>query len=286
MCVASSIACDSCVRNRAPILMSTLRVEMHCHTHHSHDGVITFDGLVRIARRRSLDAICVTDHDTIEGALDFKRRAKKSDLDLQFIIGEERTLEDGRHVIGLFLKESLSSKHWPAVREEIRSQGGLVLFPHPFRKKDGFFRDAESIEQAMFEGVSAFEVFNAKGSFSMNERAKHLIGLTPAVFGGSDAHYEADVGRSICEIEQQGDIEASLRAMLSGRTPYRIIGELQRSDRKERKYAGLYNKIRPFVRLPKASLPLAKQAYRWYWNSIRHRGDPELVEIFRSPQRE
>ena len=117
-----------------------LVAELHCHTVFSSDGLITFDGMQRTAARRGVNVVCITDHDTIEGAVAFERRARDLGSPLQVVIGEERTLEDGSHLIGLFLHESIRSRRLQDVVLEIHQQGGMVLMPHPFRRKDGLLR--------------------------------------------------------------------------------------------------------------------------------------------------
>src|SRR5260370_24099974 len=87
--------------------ITQLRVELHCHTVYSHDGHIEFDGLVRAAKGK-LDVVCITDHDTIEGAREFQKSSKARNAHFEVVIGEERTLADGSHVIGLFLQHSLA----------------------------------------------------------------------------------------------------------------------------------------------------------------------------------
>ena len=86
-----------------------LNVELHCHTVASMDGLMTFDSLVQTARRVGLDALAITDHDTIQGATEFEQQARARQLPLRIIIGEEKTLDDGTHFIGLFLKQPIQS---------------------------------------------------------------------------------------------------------------------------------------------------------------------------------
>src|SRR5579864_5593044 len=126
-----------------------MRAELHCHTVYSHDGHIEFDGLVRAAKGK-LDVVCITDHDTIEGAVEFQKRSKARNTDFQIVIGEERTLADHSHVIGLFLQEAIASDTFEDVVREIREQGGLCTLPHPFRHRDGALRE---LKRPM-EGVS------------------------------------------------------------------------------------------------------------------------------------
>lgn len=261
-------------------MAKSLRVEMHCHTRYSFDGLISFAGLTRMAVERKLDAICVTDHDTIEGALEFKRLAQQTHQKFEIIIGEERTLKDGTHIIGLFLHKPILADTLAGVVAEIHEQGGLVLAPHPFRKKDGLLRNAEPPYDDLLRGIDAFELHNSKISHRDNERARGLLGRVAGVFGGSDAHYESDVARCVCELFAADTVENSIRAMLTGQSPYRILGVPQTAGGGERRYAPWYYRIKPYLRIPKFMVPSAKQVYRWYWNKIKNVDYPELTEVY------
>src|SRR5260221_13895516 len=116
-------------------------VELHCHTCYSKDGLMTFHSLLRAAAAVGLDAVAITDHDTVDGAVEFQRVAQTRGGSLQIIMGEEKTLSDGSHLIGLFLQRHLESGDFAGAIGEIAEQGGLCLIPHPFRRKDGLLRD-------------------------------------------------------------------------------------------------------------------------------------------------
>ena len=258
-----------------------LIAELHCHSVHSSDGLITYDGLVRTARRRGIDVVCITDHDTIEGAREFQARARTQSGAPHIVIGEERTLEDGSHLIGLFLRAPISATRLSEAVAEIQQQGGMVLMPHPFRRKDGLLRaDAQPTATDLL-GIDAFEIFNAKGSFGDNERARSLLPMAVGVFGGSDAHYESDMGQCVCDLPACGGVEESLRAMIRREVPFAVKGIHKSPGSDERRYAPLYYRIRPFVSVPKVLLPAAKQVYRFYRNSIREPSPPVLEEVYR-----
>jgi predicted metal-dependent phosphoesterase TrpH len=254
--------------------------ELHCHTVASADGLITYDGLVETARRRRIDVVCITDHDTVEGAIDFRRRARASGAHLHIVVGEERTLDDGSHVIGLFLQEPILSTRFADVIAEVHAQGGVVVVPHPFRRKDGLWRGEALPEASHVQGVDAFELFNAKGSYRDNAGARALLALPLGVTGGSDAHYESDIGQCVCEVPLHVGPEESIRGMLARSLPFRIRAVPQAPGDGERRYAPLYYRIRPYVRVPRPLLPAAKQVYRYYRNHLRGGGDPALEEIF------
>ena len=248
--------------------MKHLRIELHCHTHASHDGMITPEGLAAAALRAGLDAAAITDHDTIAGALECRAWMRARNIPLEIVIGEERTLENGCHLIGLFLQEPLKSTSPADVIGEIHAQGGLALVPHPFRK-DGLLgpgaADARSCDEA-----DAFEIHNAKCGHALNAMARnHLATTARGIFGGSDAHYEADVGECVNVIAWQGGIERTLRAMFTRDAAFTILARPQRPGDGERGYASWYHRAKSVCRVPRPLLPAAKQLYRYYWNHLR-----------------
>ncbi|HUO17211.1 MAG TPA: PHP domain-containing protein [Verrucomicrobiae bacterium] len=248
-----------------------LRVELHCHTVYSHDGHIEFDGLVRTARHR-LDVICITDHDTIEGARDFQKRSKSRNTDFEVVIGEERTLADHSHVIGLFLQAPISSDTFDDVVHEIREQNGLCVIPHPFRHRDGAFR--QTIRS--LDGISGFEIFNPKCSLEENLKSHALCRSGPVAVGGSDAHYESDLGECVNYVPATGDVRRSLENFLHGCSGYKVLGIQQKSGQKGRQYAPLYYRVKPYVRIPRPLVPAVGKLYRAYRNSISRYKTPVL----------
>ncbi len=259
-----------------------LNVELHCHTIASFDGVITLDSLLCSLQSAGLDAVAVTDHDSIVGALGLREMVRTRGMSMGVIVGEERTLADGSHLIGLFLERPIISDDLAGAIREIDEQGGLCLIPHPFRRKDGLLRNGLG-PLRHFEGrVAGFELFSAKCSFEENRQAAALLPsthLTP--FGGSDAHYESDLGECINVVSNQGDLRTSIQHMFERRAPFHILGKPQRENDGERQYAPLYYKIRKRVRLPPILLPFAKQCYRHYRNLRYGVGRKSLREVYR-----
>ena len=259
-----------------------MNVEFHCHTVRSTDGMIPHDSMLCTAAAVGLDVLAITDHDTVQGAFELADLAKSKGAALEVIIGEERTLADGSHLIGLFLKQALVARDLETVIAEIDAQGGLCLIPHPFRRKDGLLRDGLEPLGVLQGRAAGFELFSAKCSFAENERARDLLkvpGLMP--FGGSDAHYESDLGESVNVIERQGDLRGSIQRMFEGRAPFQILGKPQRAGAPERAYAPLYYKVKKRIGLPKVLLPAAKQCYRQYRNLRFGIGRKALREIHR-----
>jgi predicted metal-dependent phosphoesterase TrpH len=259
-----------------------LNVELHCHTAHSMDGLMSFDSLLRAAEAVGLDALAITDHDTVEGALEFQRRVIASGSPLRIIAGEERTLDDGSHLIGLFLQGHIESRDLAGAIGEIEGQGGLCLIPHPFRRKDGLLRNGLEPLKA-FEGRAAgFELFSGKCSFAENQKAASLLTATKlGPFGGSDAHYESDLGEAMNLIAFDGDLRASVQRMFERRAPFQILAKPQREGDGERRYAPAYYRVKKYVGLPKLLVPAARQCYRRYRNLKFGVGRKPLREVYR-----
>lgn len=80
-------------------------VHLHCHSHYSLlDGAASIDRLVKRAAEHGMNALALTDHGNLHGALEFYRKAKK--VGLNPIIGYEAYIAPGSR----FNKESSSMR--------------------------------------------------------------------------------------------------------------------------------------------------------------------------------
>ncbi|MGC4100565.1 PHP domain-containing protein [Ferruginibacter sp.] len=186
-----------------------LTFNFHVHTSYSEDGYNTFSQLYKHAQKNHIDVLAITDHDTIDGAVDLAKWIKaKNKKELQIIAGEEVTCADGTHIIGLFLKNNIIGKAAGKapidVVKEIKAQGAFVYFPHPDRK-DGIL-NSEGFEKVLPFG-DFYEYFNAKINNDFNESAVSKLAaythLKP--LGGSDAHYNYDIRKCKCTLLEEGD---------------------------------------------------------------------------------
>ena len=66
------------------------------------------------------DSVSITDHDSIKGSLEAKKHEK--DFGIRVLCGEERVTDAG-DIVGMDLSESIKSKKWADVFDEIRGQG-------------------------------------------------------------------------------------------------------------------------------------------------------------------
>ena len=188
-----------------------LRLDLHMHTRFSPDSLMEPEELVARCLATGLSCIAVTDHNTIEGALEVQHLAP-----FRVIIGEEIKSRGGE-IIGLFLQEAIPRGITSLETvQRIKEQGGLVSIPHPF----DHFRRSVIERQALHEVlpyVDIVEAFNARNTFQRANRKalelalEHDI-LTSAV---SDSHTPVEVGRTYVEIPDFDGTPSGLRQALA-----------------------------------------------------------------------
>jgi predicted metal-dependent phosphoesterase TrpH len=198
-----------------------IRVDLHNHTHYSPDSILSPRRFVREARRRGLDVVAVTDHNTIRGALVVREISEQP-----VIIGEEVKSADGE-IIGLFLSEEvpkgLAASETVA---RIKEQGGIVGVPHPFDSLRSALNT--DVMLALIGQIDFIEALNARMVFSRHNDKAREFATTHALptTAGSDAHSPWEVGQCYVEMppfEGPRDFIAALRqGRLTGRlsTPF------------------------------------------------------------------
>ncbi len=179
-------------------------VDFHIHTSWSKDSMSSPRDVVRVAVKRGLDAIAVTDHNEISGALEALGEARYLGADLRIIIGEEVKTNKG-DIIGLFLTERIPRGLTPEETIDlIREQGGLVVIPHPFdRRWRGALGD---YIKRIVDKVDFIEIFNGRTPPWNNEKARRFseeFGI-PGL-GGSDAHWTSEIGKVRTKVKEVGD---------------------------------------------------------------------------------
>lgn len=167
-------------------------IDLHMHTHYSFDSKTQIEDVFERAIECGVQAIAITDHDTIEGALKAKACAPR---ELKVIPGIEITSDVG-DIIGLFVNQPIRSRHYKEAIAEIKAQGGIVYLPHPFRGR-------RSISLELIELVDVIEVFNGRSQgisleddqFGNQDIVNFAKSYHKTGVGGSDAHKAHEVAR-------------------------------------------------------------------------------------------
>lgn len=178
-----------------------LRVEFHCHTKYSKDSLIEIEDLLKTCRRRGIDRVVVTDHNTIEGAL----RAKELDPD-RVIVGEEVLTQQGELLAAFVTEEVPRDLPVDEALARLKAQGAFISVSHPFDPWRGWLE--EDLEKIVGE-LDAVEIFNARcfeAEYDWKAKAfaeKH--GLLGTV--GSDAHGFVELGRATMHLPEFEDAD-------------------------------------------------------------------------------
>ena len=165
------------------------RIDLHCHSIHSHDGTLTVEELARLAPSRGLDGLAIVDHDTVAAHEDVER-VQAAHPDLVLIRGCEVSTAAG-HLLAYGVSTA-PPPHRPLAEsiEAIRAQGGVPVLSHPFRMSHGV--DEAAVRAS--EGV-AFEGANSRSLERLNRQARALAReLGRSMTGGSDTHVARELG--------------------------------------------------------------------------------------------
>jgi len=186
-----------------------LRADLHVHTVYSgvgRLGQLRFpesidrpEVMVDAARAKKLDVLCITDHNTISGALVAKEYAKRFD-DIEVVIGEEISTKNGE-IVGLWLKELIPPKlSAEETMKRIRAQGGIAVAPHPFSFH------VPALNEKIFDlDIDGIEVLNGghidKYSNRMASEVSKKYPGRWAEIASSDAHSVSTFGYAWTEFE-------------------------------------------------------------------------------------
>jgi len=193
-----------------------LKIDLHMHTHYSEDATTTLKEVVNCAKKRGLDGVAVTDHDTTLGAL---RLAKQKRL--LVIPGEEVSSQHG-HVLALNVTRPITPEMGLAETvEEIHELGGIAVIAHPSAVlKTGLGQT--TISSAM--KLDAVEVINtAAFPFFLTTFLSRRLALRLHLpqTAGSDAHHPDEIGNAYTLINADSNPDNVIEAIRKGEiTPF------------------------------------------------------------------
>lgn len=211
-----------------------VKFDLHVHSRFSKDSVAPVWQIEEERKRRGLEGIAITDHNTITETT----RVLKENFCPSFILGEEiLTLnqnDSGKEIeiIGLFLQEPISPEQ--TVDETIYligAQDGIVVLPHPFEEWRHGAGDRGSryvIEACLRRNIPvAIEIYNARARMlNFNFQAEMLWqdfrekGVLATA--GSDAHRIPEISRAYVGIPPFQTKEEFLEALKQAK----IYGEV------------------------------------------------------------
>jgi predicted metal-dependent phosphoesterase TrpH len=189
-----------------------LTCDLHVHTNFSKDGESSVEEILKQAEEAGLDAIAITDHDSVDGA----KRALACPSPVLVIPGIEVSTKQG-HLLVLGVTELIPAGLDVIVTVEIaRRMGALAILPHPYHVwRHGVARR----KKAGMDAVDAVEGFNSRYIVgSANTKAARIAKrLGKPCVGGSDAHNARFVGFGRTYIDAEKNVPAILAAIRAGK---------------------------------------------------------------------
>jgi predicted metal-dependent phosphoesterase TrpH len=183
-----------------------LKLDLHVHTCYSHDAVTTLKQVVDYSRKRGLDGVAITDHNTVKGALKLKTR------DIIVVPGIEVSTLNG-HLLGLNVTTPIPAKL--GIEETIRlihEAGGIAVAPHPTT----FYKSPPSRRVSSYDAVEVMNGASAPFPVFTYLSKKFASGLGLPQTGGSDSHYAPEIGAAYTVVDADPDVDEIVCAIKKG----------------------------------------------------------------------
>ena len=201
-----------------------VKTELHCHNSFSnfhvgteeppYDCNISIRDQLERSYSLSLDAIFVTNHNTLDGyrqLLEYKNNHSKF-KNIDVFPAEEITIDTGAHVLAYGLHHEIKAGlTLDEVIDEVRKQGGISSAPHPFSLLDALRDNAKKCDMV--------EVFNSNNVdiLSNAKATQFAIDNNMVQVSGSDSHVLSTLGRCVNVIDSENNLDDILQSMRKGK---------------------------------------------------------------------
>jgi predicted metal-dependent phosphoesterase TrpH len=192
-----------------------LRIDLHCHSFFSGDGVSSPEELIDAARRKGLNGFVMTDHNTCDAVKYMIDRGlmREDGLPVEGFLaipGVEVTTAEGHLLcVGAALPD-LKGRPALEVCHRIHEAGGLAIPPHPY----DLFRAGIRENVLNTLPIDALEVFNAATTLKRYNRMAYDYARRRnlAMTAASDAHHADAVGTAFTMLSTE---DFSVRGVLT-----------------------------------------------------------------------
>jgi predicted metal-dependent phosphoesterase TrpH len=174
-----------------------IKIDLHCHSFFSGDGVSSPEELIQEAKKRGLNGFAMTDHNTCDAIKYMLDKGLMRDDGLpvdNFLVipGVEVTTAEGHLLCLGVVLPNLKGRPAIEVCHLAHEAGGLAVPPHPY----DLFRAGIRENTLNTLPIDAIEVFNAATTLKRYNRMAyeyaHRRGLP--MTAASDAHHYAAIG--------------------------------------------------------------------------------------------
>jgi len=206
--------------------------EMHMHTKYSKCSNLELQTILKIAKKRGLSGVAITDHDTFVGAQ--KLLQLNMDKNFEVILGEELSTKHG-HILVYFLQKEIKSRNFLEIVDEAREQDALIMVAHPF----DFLREYSSKEFILQNKkyLDGIEILNARSIVPWSNWQARIFALRHnlGISGGSDAHFSIEIGRvQTCVKDDLRKALKKKQVVIKGNTLYGPVGNFLTVSKKFR----------------------------------------------------
>jgi hypothetical protein len=186
--------------------------------------VLNPDDLIVRAKQAGLDAICLTEHDTVWDDQSIEELRAKHDF--LVLSGVEISTDDG-HILAFGIDRYVFGMHRSReLARYVEQSNGVMVAAHPYRRQMPWFTRGEeeyaaALDKAArnpaYEFVQGLETVNGRGSDKENEFSVRLAELMelPGT-GGTDSHAISDIGKCATyfekDIRDERDLIAEIKA--------------------------------------------------------------------------
>ena len=185
-------------------------VDMHLHEcTHSLDSFINLDQIISLAKARGLDAVCITDHDSM-GLKDYAAEYSEK-VGFPIFVGIEFFSLQGDITawgIDSYPDHRVSAQEFI---DHVNKANGFCVSCHPFRNNNRGLED----NLRRVKGLHGVEVLNGSTSMEANRTAlRYCRELGLQAIGASDAHVVPNIAKYVTWLPEKVTTTADFIAQL------------------------------------------------------------------------
>ena len=189
-------------------------MDSHIHSEYSPDSSSKIDDILKVAAKRNIDIIAISDHNTVDGTSEVLKKTRNTDI---LAIPSIEISSSHGHILGFGCEENIPRDLSPEdTIDRIHDLGGLAIIPHPYC----FYRHGLLHNYKEKLNIDAIETRNARFIVGYcNNKTKNLsIKENLPALGASDAHYYKFVGDCYSLIDCEKDVDSVLKSISKGKT--------------------------------------------------------------------